>query len=470
MHHRRFLRRDHPYRRNKNAFDGTVEMEGRSIFRTGSEILAEVKDLRVVFGKGSGSTCASTSSGETPLFKKKSVFWDLPYWEDLDIRHAIDVMHMEKNVCEGVLRVLLNTPGKMKDNLQARQDLEDMGIRKELHPQDRGNGRYYLPPACYTLSAAEKTSMLECLRGVKVPSGYCANIKRLVSMKDKRLVGMKSHDCHVLMTQLLPIAIRGILPEKVRDPIIKLCQFFKAINQKVIDLTSLGKLQEDVILNLCQMEMLFPLSFFDIMVHLIVHLVEQVKIIGLAYLHSMWAFERFMGIIKKYVRNRSRPEGSIVEGYATEEVVEFYIDYMDLQPIGVPVSRHEGRMLGKGTLGHRRIFAPDRQTIRQAHFTVLRQSALVAPYVDMHLDVLRRDNPKKGAAWLAKMHKLQFGKWLMEYLTTADIDGALFCLSRGPSYTIHTYQGYDMNGYTFYTKAQDNKSTNQNSGVRIDAR
>ncbi|XP_052134047.1 uncharacterized protein LOC127752685 [Oryza glaberrima] len=359
MRHRRFLRQDHPYRRNKNAFDGTVEMDGRPIFRTGSEILAEVKDLRVVFGKGSGSTCASTSSGETPLFKKKSVFWDLPYWEDLDIRHAIDVMHVEKNVCEGVLGVLLNTPGKMKDTLQARKDLEDMGIRKELHPQDRGNGRYYLPPACYTFSAAEKTSMLECLRGVKVPSCYCANIKRLVSMKDKRLVGMKSHDCHVLMTQLLPVVIRAILPENVRDPIIKLCQFFKAINQKVIDPASLGKLQEDAILNLCQLEMLFPLSFFNIMVHLIVHLVEQVKIIGPAYLHSMWAFERFMGIIKKYVRNRSRPKGSIVEGYATEEVVEFCIDYMDLQPIGVPLSRHEGRMLGKGTLGHRRIFAPD---------------------------------------------------------------------------------------------------------------
>nr|AAK92605.1 Putative transposable element [Oryza sativa Japonica Group] len=115
MRHRRFLRQDHPYHRNKNAFDGTVEMDGCPIFRTGSEILAEVKDLRVVFGKGSGSTCASTSSGETPLFKKKSVSWDLPYWEDLDIRHAIDVMHVEKNVCEGVLGVSLNTPGKMKD-------------------------------------------------------------------------------------------------------------------------------------------------------------------------------------------------------------------------------------------------------------------------------------------------------------------------------------------------------------------
>jgi hypothetical protein len=102
-------------------------------------------------------------SSETPLWKKKYVFWDLPYWENLNIHHAIDVMHVEKNVCESMLGILLNTPGKMKDTLQAQGDLQDMNIMKELHPQDKGNGRYYLPPACYTLSGAEKTSMLECL-------------------------------------------------------------------------------------------------------------------------------------------------------------------------------------------------------------------------------------------------------------------------------------------------------------------
>lgn len=90
-------------------------------------------------------------------------FWDLPYWENLNIHHAIDVMHVEKNVCESMLGILLNTPGKMKDTLQAQGDLQDMNIMKELHPQDKGNGCYYLPPACYTLSGAEKTSMLECL-------------------------------------------------------------------------------------------------------------------------------------------------------------------------------------------------------------------------------------------------------------------------------------------------------------------
>ena len=42
-------------------------------------------------------------------------------------------------------------------------------------------------------------------------------------------------------------------------------------------------------------------------------------------------------------------------------------------------------------------------------------------------------------------------------------------LARGPANSIPMYQGYEINGFTFYTRAQDNKSTNQNSGVRIDA-
>ena len=49
------------------------------------------------------------------------------------------------------------------------------------------------------------------------------------------------------------------------------------------------------------------------------------------------------------------------------------------------------------------------------------------------------------------------------------INEQLQWLARGPSITIMQYEGYEINGYTFYTRAQDEKSTNQNSGVHIDA-
>ena len=54
-------------------------------------------------------------------------------------------------------------------------------------------------------------------------------------------------------------------------------------------------------------------------------------------------------------------------------------------------------------------------------------------------------------------------------MTNDEIHEQLAWLARGLANSILMYQGYEINGCTFYTIAQDNKSTNQNSGVRIDA-
>ena len=98
--------------------------------------------------------------------------------------------------------------------------------------------------------------------------------------------------------------------------------------------------------------MVFPPSFFNIMTHLQVHLVKEISIPGPVFLHNMFPFERFMGVLKKYVHNHAQPEGSIAKGYGTDEVIEFCVDFIpDLDPVGVPKSRHEGRLSGKGTLG-----------------------------------------------------------------------------------------------------------------------
>ena len=64
--------------------------------------------------------------------------------------------------------------------------------------------------------------MFDCLNSMKVPSGYSSNIKRLLNLKEKKFAHLKSHDCHVLMTQLIPVALRDILPVNVRATIIKL--------------------------------------------------------------------------------------------------------------------------------------------------------------------------------------------------------------------------------------------------------
>jgi hypothetical protein len=131
-----------------------------------------------------------------------------------------------------------------------------MNSHSELQPiTDEKTGRVYLPPACHTLPKDEKIAMLSCLADIKVPSGYCTRISKYVKLKDLKLVGMKSHDCHVLITQISPVAIRDILPPQVRHMIQRLCAFFNAISQKIIDPEDIDGLQADIVSTLCHMEM-----------------------------------------------------------------------------------------------------------------------------------------------------------------------------------------------------------------------
>ena len=109
-------------------------------------------------------------------------------------------MHIEKNMCDSLIGTILHISGKAKDTLQAQKVLKFLKLRHDLHPEDMEEGNKYLSPASYNLSKTEKIAMCKCLHGIKVPSGYFANIKRLVNMIDLKLTGMKSHDCHVMMT------------------------------------------------------------------------------------------------------------------------------------------------------------------------------------------------------------------------------------------------------------------------------
>jgi hypothetical protein len=78
---------------------------------------------------------------------------------------------------------------------------------------------------------------------------------------------------------------------------MKLCSFFNAISQKVLDPMKLTKLQDDLILTMCSLETIFPPSFFDIMPHLLIHIMHEIKYLGPVFLHQMYPFERFMTIL-----------------------------------------------------------------------------------------------------------------------------------------------------------------------------
>ena len=229
--------------------------------------------------------------------------------------------------------------------------------------------------------------MYKFIREVKVPEGYSSDIRRLVSMKDLKLKSLKTHDCHVIMEHFLPIGIRSILPEKVRSSITKLCSFFKSICSKVIDPAILPTLQKEIVITLCELEMFFPPSFFDIMVHLVVHLVKETQLCGPAYMRWMYPVERYMKILKGYVKNRSRPEGCMVERYIVEEAIEFCTEYLsNVQSIGLPKSQLVEKKEGKNLIGNK-IVAVSRVERDQVHLYVLHNENEVEPYIEMHKDV-----------------------------------------------------------------------------------
>ena len=58
----------------------------------------------------------------------------------------------------------------------------------------------YCTPSCFALSQADIVQFFKCLTGVKVSSGYWGKISRYLDTDKKRFSGMKSHDCHVMMT------------------------------------------------------------------------------------------------------------------------------------------------------------------------------------------------------------------------------------------------------------------------------
>ena len=123
MGHRRFLPADHEFRYDAASFDGTEE------YRSAPIAYSEVSILHKIEAIGDFK--------QSQTWKCVSGLYSLPYWDSNLLRHNLDFMHIEKNVCENLYGTLLGLEGKSKDNLHARQDLQEMNIRSELHPQKK---------------------------------------------------------------------------------------------------------------------------------------------------------------------------------------------------------------------------------------------------------------------------------------------------------------------------------------------
>ncbi|XP_058005383.1 uncharacterized protein LOC131181354 [Hevea brasiliensis] len=309
----------------------------------------------------------------------------------------------------------MNIKGKTKDSIKTRLDLQALNIRAELHPVQQGN-KVVIPLALYSLSTTEKYRLCQFLKQLKVPDGFSSNISLCVNMKESKILGLQINDCHVLLLHILPLAIRGLLPKVVYEPLVELSLFFTHLGAKSLKVDVLEQLEKQILITLCKLERIFPPLFFDIMVHLPMHLANEAKIGGPVEYHWMYPIERALYSFKSCIRNRACVEGSIAEAYIANECMTLCSRY--LHGIETKLNQMErnydgGSNKNKGGLS---IFSK--------------------------------------VAWLHKND-------------SSPMMGALHSLSRGPARYVTSFCGHIVNGYRFHTEYHDQGLRTQNNGVVV---
>jgi len=173
----------------------------------------------------------------------------------------------------------------------------------------------------------------------------------------------------------------------------------------------------------------------------------------------------------KRVYQESTPSRSIYcWKVLVKEAIEFCSEYIEkAKPVGLPESRHDKRVRGKGSRGLH-VTTPSVEDLQQTHLYVLNNSNEVLPYIVCHKGLVKQSNPKMSKNWVLKKHNKTFLDWFKDTILADDnASEMLRKLADGPKRNVITWQRYDINKYSFYKKEQDQKCTMHNSGVTLRA-
>ena len=129
------------------------------------------------------------------------------------------------------------------------------------------------------------------------------------------------------------------------------------VSSKEIHQDELKYWKRNVSLLMCDIQMYFPPSFFNSQEHYLVHLVEEIEQCGPIHIRTMWLVERYMKVLKQFVRQRARPEGSMVEGYMvfqtmvhlSEYLPQLHLEAPQLWGYNQPQSFEGEKLEGQGT-------------------------------------------------------------------------------------------------------------------------
>jgi len=170
-------------------------------------------------------------------------------------------MHIEKNMFENIFNTVMNVKRKTNDNIKARMDITLFCHRKNTKLVYTGS-QVAKPKVSFTLYKNAQLLVYRWLNSLRFPDGHALNISRLVNLKDCRLYGMKSHDCHVFMYTLIPLTYLDLLLRTIWDALTKINHFFIDIYSNKLQTQHIERFEMNIIQTIFKLDMIFPPSFF----------------------------------------------------------------------------------------------------------------------------------------------------------------------------------------------------------------
>jgi hypothetical protein len=100
------------------------------------------------------------------------------------------------------------------------------------------------PAAPYVLNDDEFRVFASTIENLKTPIGHSSNLEKHIC--SKKFGGLKSHNYHIFMQQLLPLGLRGLLQPRPRMAVMRMSKVYRRICTKVYNPAEFELLQVDV--------------------------------------------------------------------------------------------------------------------------------------------------------------------------------------------------------------------------------
>ncbi|KAL3699449.1 hypothetical protein R1sor_017471 [Riccia sorocarpa] len=334
---------------------------------------------------------------------------ELPYYDSLLIQNLGDPMHEEGNITKNLLRHMFGHV----DELHHRRACEEFNVHQEAWPYPRSDGTEGKRQAPWVFSKQERDLFRQRISKIRTPTGYSSYIGGAFQHADDKIwgKGLKTHDYHKLIHDILPLVIHGLGSEELREAIYALSRFFRWVCAKEINMNEVSYMEEFSAETLCLLERALPPSFFVGQTHWVLHLVREVGICGPVHNRWMYFVERYMRVLKELIRQNAKMEGSIAAGYLVMEDMFYGSEFLSRLDPSAPLSSmadFENEELGEVPYGASIRKKMDKTMLHQAHIFVLHNAECMQSWLDrysMDHPPKRRNRPT-FLGYMGEMQKL----------------------------------------------------------------